>query len=274
MPSQPSLVSVIVPVYNAHKTLHMCLQSILSQSHDVLEVLLVDDGSRDQSLSILREYAKADPRVHVFSKANGGVSSARNLALEHATGEYVQFVDSDDMLLPHATARLLKAIQSQGCDMAIGRYIERFNDTRQERGYLKTDMVLSQQSLLGRLSLHPNSFYYAVLWNKLYRRDLIAQHGIRFLGGLPWGEDFAFNTQYMRYVDSAAMLSGPVYEYNRNFNGLALTTARRTVAHPIYAIRVKLALHHYYKQLYIDTGLYARYRRVLPRYLFKVTINQ
>lgn len=272
--SIPSLVSVIVPVYNAESTLRRCLDSILRQNYPAMEILLVNDGSKDGSLSVLKEYEQLDSRVKVYSQLNGGVSSARNLALEHALGTYVQFVDSDDVLLPGSTAEMVHAMESQGCDMVIAAYNEVLHEIPQRRGFLKTDMVLSQQSLLDKLCAHPNSFYYAVLWNKLYRREVVVENDIRFHLQLPWGEDFVFNMQYMRHVRQAAVLAKPVYDYFRNLNGLALATGLRTVLHPVRAIRVKLTLHRHYRQLYIDTGLYEQYRHVLPQYLFKVTINQ
>ncbi|MDD3409607.1 MAG: glycosyltransferase [Eubacteriales bacterium] len=266
-------VSVIVPVYNAESTLERCLRSILNQSYRHLEVIAVNDGSRDGSLCLLRRFEKADARVRVLSQPNAGVSAARNAALAKATGTYVQFVDSDDTLVPEAIERMVHAMQSQRCDLVIGAYNEVFREQSQRRGFFKRDATLSQSTLLGKLSAHPNSFYYGVLWNKLYRLEPIRSADIRFDSRLPWGEDFAFNTQYMRYAVRTAVLARPVYNYNRNMNGLAISSAMACVAHPLYSIRVKVVLHKYYKQLYIDTGLYETYRKVLPAYLFKVTIN-
>ena len=243
-------VSVIVPVYNAEKTLARCLDSVLGQTMEDLEVLAVDDGSTDDSLRLLREYAARDARVRVFAQANSGVAAARNLAVSHAEGEYLQFVDSDDRLPPDATARMLAAVTAQGCDMAIARYTEVIGQMRQTRGYMDRDTVLSQREFLDRFSAHPNSFFYAVLWNKLYRRDLIVENGIRCDGGLPWGEDFAFNTQYYRWAQRVAVVGEPVYDYVRTPGGLALTTSRQAVIHPIRAIRVKIRLYRYYVRLY------------------------
>lgn len=97
MPTKGAAVSVIVPVYNAEKTLVSCLGSVLHQPFEDIEVLAVDDGSTDQSLALLREIAARDGRVRVFAQDNSGVAAARNLALKHAVGTYVQFVDSDDL---------------------------------------------------------------------------------------------------------------------------------------------------------------------------------
>jgi len=267
------LVSVIVPVYNAEKTIESCIGSILNQTYRELEVLAVDDGSTDQSLVLLRAMEAADGRMRVFSQANSGVAAARNLAINQARGVYLQFVDSDDFVPAQATQRMVEAMEAQGCDMALAPYTEVIGSIRQKRGFLSQDMVLDQRQFLGKLSEHPNSFFYSVLWNKLYRRDIIVRNSIRCDGRLPWGEDFAFNTEYYRWAARVAVLSEPVYEYIRNPMGLALSTSRQCVIHPWYNMKVKVWLYRYYVRLYEQVGLYEEYKHVLPQYLFKVTIN-
>ena len=267
------MVSIVIPVYNAEATLDKCIQSILAQSCADLEILPVDDGSTDSSLAILRALEKQDARIRVFTQANQGASSARNLALRHATGEYIQFVDSDDTLPPDAVGQLLHAMASQDADMVIARYYEFFYGKRYLRGYFTEDALLSQEAFLAQLTRHPNSFFHAVLWNKLYRRELIAANGLCCDPSLPWGEDFAFNMQYLRYVRAVAILETPVYNYIRRMGGLAITTGIGTLLHPIASIRLKLSLYGLYKQLFIHAGLFETYRRVLPRYLFSMTIN-
>ncbi|MCI5956747.1 MAG: glycosyltransferase [Clostridiales bacterium] len=267
------LVSVIVPVYNAEKTIESCIGSILNQTYRELEVLAVDDGSTDQSLALLRAMEAADGRMRVFSQANSGVAAARNLAINQARGVYLQFVDSDDFVPAQATQRMVEAMEAQGCDMALAPYTEVIGSIRQKRGFLSQDMVLDQRQFLGKLSEHPNSFFYSVLWNKLYRRDIIVRNSIRCDGRLPWGEDFAFNTEYYRWAACVAVLSEPVYEYIRNPMGLALSTSRQCVIHPWYNMKVKVWLYRYYVRLYEQVGLYEEYKHVLPQYLFKVTIN-
>ncbi|NLO84922.1 MAG: glycosyltransferase [Clostridiales bacterium] len=273
MQNNASVVSVIVPVYNAEQTLRRCLDSILGQSYEHLEVLLVDDGSTDGSLTLLREYERSDSRVRVFSVPNGGVSAARNLAIDHATGEYIQFVDSDDNLFAGATMNLITAMKDQSCELTIAPYIEVVGNMQKPCGRLQSDEVLDQAGFLDHLSAHPNSFYYAVLWNKLYRRDIICEQGIRCDQRFPWGEDFAFNAYYYRYVKRVAVISKPVYQYRRSPDGLAMSTAKDTLRHPVDSIGVKKELYELYKQLFESVGLYEKYKRVLPQYLFKVTIS-
>ena len=145
MPTKQAAVSVIVPVYNAEKTLAGCIGSVLHQSFEDIEVLAVDDGSTDQSLQLLREFAAQDGRVRVFAQANSGVAAARNLAINHATGKYLQFVDSDDLLAPDATGRMVEAMERRRCDLVIAPYTEVIGQLRQKRGFLDQDMILSQR---------------------------------------------------------------------------------------------------------------------------------
>lgn len=267
------VVSVVIPVYNAQSTLDACLESVLGQSHDALEVLCVDDGSADGSLAVLRGYERRDPRVRVFSTPNGGAAHARNVALEAATGEYVQFVDSDDQLRPGAVERMLAGLHTRGRDLVIATYVEVIGSSRKTRGFIREDRTLTQAELLDRLSKHPNSFYFDVLWNKLYRRELIQRHGVRFDESLPWGEDFAFNTLYFAAAHEIEAQAEPVYDYHRGFGGLTTGYLRLCLRRPLFSIGVKRRLMRLYRELYRQTGLYARYRRVLPRYLYKFTLN-
>ena len=120
--SKTPMVSIIVPVYNASKTLRRCVDSVLKQEYADFELFLVDDGSRDDSGTICDEYAGKDPRVRVIHKANAGVSAARNDALDQARGEYLQFLDSDDWLSPDATRLLVRTAQETQCDLVIADF--------------------------------------------------------------------------------------------------------------------------------------------------------
>ena len=104
-------VSIIVPIYNAQKTLRRCIDSILNQDYTDFQLLLIDDGSKDDSGRICDEYASEDERVHVIHKENSGVSDSRNLALNEAKGEYLQFLDSDDWITPNATRLLVESAE-------------------------------------------------------------------------------------------------------------------------------------------------------------------
>lgn len=113
------MISIIVPVYKAEKFIHRCVDSILNQTYQDIELVLVDDGSPDDCPSICDEYAQKDMRVKVIHKANGGVSTARNAGLEVATGEYITFVDSDDFIESEAYQRMMECVECYGCDLVV-----------------------------------------------------------------------------------------------------------------------------------------------------------
>ena len=117
-----SKVSVIVPVYNGEDKLKRCVESILNQDYEDLELILINDGSKDNSRAIIDEYAEKDSRIKKLHKENGGVSSTRNAGLELAEGDYVQFVDVDDYLPMESTKQLVRSLEDDRCDMVISDF--------------------------------------------------------------------------------------------------------------------------------------------------------
>ena len=208
-------VSVIVPVYNASKTLKRCVDSILKQDYRDFELILVDDGSQDDSCRLMNEYAASDSRVKAVSKTNGGVSSARNLGLDIATGDCVQFVDSDDWLPMEAVKLLVREKEQFGSDMVIGDFFRVFEGKISVKGSISAGGVITRDQYAEAMLKTPADLYYGVLWNKLYRRDLIEEHHIRMDEKVSYGEDMIFNLEYLLHVETIAVLKVPVYYYIR-----------------------------------------------------------
>ena len=142
------LISVIVPVYKVEKYLPACLDSLLAQTYQNFELLLVDDGSPDKCWEILQQYAAQDARVCIFRKENGGVSSARNFGLEQARGEYICFVDSDDLVLPQYLEWLYDALCSCGTRIAMCRYRGVPGTAENHDGKLLVDAGMERRALL------------------------------------------------------------------------------------------------------------------------------
>ena len=138
------LVSVIVPVYNGEKFLRPCLMSILRQDMEDMEILVVDDGSRDGTWPLLEEIAREDERIRPIHQENGGVSSARNAALDVCRGTYIRFVDADDVLPPDSMTTLLEGMQAQGSDLVIAAYTEVTGDRRDYRCLAREDGAVGQ----------------------------------------------------------------------------------------------------------------------------------
>ena len=262
---QPA-VSIIVPVYNAETTLRHCVDSILSQEFTDFELLLVDDGSQDSSGNICEEYAGRDARVRVIHQENSGVSAARNNALDRARGEYLQFLDSDDWITPDATRLLVRTAREHQCDLVIADFYRVIGARVSPKGDIEDDGVLTREEYAAHMMENPADFYYGVLWNKLYRRDIVEEHHLRMDPEVSWCEDFLFNLEYILHAERFCALQVPIYYYVKTKGSLAnqSMTISRTV-------KTKLTLFEYYNQFYkrvLDPAEYEKNRLKVYRFLF------
>ena len=166
-----SLISVIVPIYNAELYIDRCIKSILNQSYKHLEIILVDDGSTDASAKKCDEYACIDNRIKVIHKINGGVSSARNAGLDVATGAYVGFVDSDDRISPYMYEELLRVCTDQGTVATTGAYQESENgDISVKRSF--SDCIVSAEIFLQNVLCRRDG---TAVWSRLFPREVIGK---------------------------------------------------------------------------------------------------
>jgi len=262
------LLSVIIPVYNARETLPLALDSVLSQGLDDMEIILVDDGSRDDSLDVCRDYAGRYPFIRYTSQKNGGPAAARNTGLQMASGRYISFVDSDDTVLPGAFSGLLSS--AGNADLVIAHFNLLMGSQVLDRGYVKENTEMNQRRFLHALSRRPGSYYYSALWNKLYSREIITRHGLAFDPRMSWGEDFQFNMRFYRHVRKVSFFREPVYNYRRTVSGQTW----RTMFEFNRSFAIKAALYKSLKELYHSAGLYSRYRPHITLYIFNVTISQ
>ena len=259
------MVSIIVPVYNAEKTLRRCVESILAQQYSDFEVLLMDDGSVDTSGSICDEYAQKDSRIRVIHKPNSGVSNTRNLALDLAKGVYLQFLDSDDWLTPDATSSLVRAAETNQCDLVIADFYRVIGERLSHKGDIKDDTILSREEFAAHMMENPADFYYGVLWNKLYRREIVEQNRLRMAPDISWCEDFMFNLEYIRYAERFYALQLPIYYYVKTKASLVSHSASISKT-----IKMKLTVFEYYHQFFktvLDEEEYEKVRRKVYRFL-------
>ena len=238
-------VSIIVPVYNAENTLSRCVDSILHQEYTDFELLLVDDGSLDSSGAICDRYASLDSRVHVIHKENSGVSDSRNMALDHARGTYLQFLDSDDWITPNATDLLVQTAEYYHCDMVISDFYRVIGERVSHKGDIEDDCVLTQEEFATHMMENPADFYYGVLWNKLFRRDIVEKYHLRMNPDISWCEDFMFNLKYIRHADVFYALQVPIYYYVKTKGSLASQGMNITKT-----IKMKLMVFEYYNNFY------------------------
>ena len=179
------LVSIIVPVYNVSTYLKECLDSLINQTYKNIEIILVDDGSTDDSFKICKSYADLDKRIKLFKKVNGGAASARNLALDKATGYYICFVDSDDYVELDYVHRLVEELEKNDADVAICSYsnLDKIKSTKYEYG-IKEKIFTAEEYIENFLT----DWTSALMWNKIFKRELIGN--IRFPVGHKIDDEF------------------------------------------------------------------------------------
>ncbi len=262
------LVSVIVPVYNAGAYLRSCLESLRNQTWTELEVLLVNDGSTDNSLSICEEFEAADPRFKVIQQPNAGVSAARNRALAAARGKYLQFADGDDKLPRDSTEILVTAGEKQGADLVVGHFYRVVEDRVAQQGHIKTECYLNRADYAERMMKAPANYYYGVLWNKLYRRSIVEKRELRFDEAVAWCEDFLFNLEYLRDCRLIAAVPKPVYYYYKREGSLVHSQAGLRKL-----IQMKRMTFAYYKDLYQSLDLYEERRLEVYGYLLSAATD-
>ena len=282
------LVSIIVPVYNVQNSVARCLESICAQTWKNIEIILVNDGSRDESFSVCEQFREKDPRIVLVDKSNSGVSDTRNCGMTLASGKYVQFVDSDDYIEPDFTERLVTAAETNNADLVIAPYWmvipansckagqalenlqenlgieEKRPDDVREYGFLP-EGIYDRDTFALRLMEKPASFFYSVLWNKLYRRDILTRHDIRFTSEMRWAEDLVFNMQYIQYAEVFASIPQPGYYYVQNPQSICHTQIK-----PATLVQNKIQVFHYYKDLYTRLGMYEQVRPQLYKFLIDI----
>lgn len=255
------LVSVIIPIYNAERTLRRCVDSVLNQSYRNLQVILVDDGSQDRSGAICLEYEARDPRVFVIRKPQSGVSDSRNQAMDQAAGVYLQFVDSDDWVAEDATRVMVEAAETSGSDLVITHFFRVKKNRIRARGHIREAEVMSRCRFAEYMMEKPANYYYGVMWNKLYRREIMNRYQIRCGTDICWCEDFLLNLHYLCYVKTVAAVPYPAYYYVKNKNSLVAREA--TMKH---VIQMKKFTFSYYKALYEQMDLYEENKAKINRY--------
>lgn len=258
-------VSIIIPVYNAEACLRRCVESVLNQEYADFELLLADDGSRDGSGALCDAFAAADPRVRVFHKENSGVSDTRNFCISQARGRYLQFLDADDWITPNATKLLVRAMEEHGCDLVVSDFYRVVGERVSHKGDIDETRVLSREEYAAHMMENPADFYYGVLWNKLYRREIVERHRLRMDPSISWCEDFMFNLEYIRRAERFFALQVPIYYYVKTKGSLC--TQGISISK---TIQMKLTVFEYYNQFYktvLNEEEYEKQRLKICRFL-------
>ena len=198
----------------------------------------------------------------MLRQANAGVSAARNRGMDHAAGQYLQFVDGDDFLPPDATENLVRTAAATGADLVVGRFWRVAGGRAAVRGHIREARVLTRQDYAEEMLKAPANFYYGVLWNKLYRRSIVEAGHLRCDTGVSWCEDFLFNLEYLRRARLIAACARPVYCYVKRPGSLVATQAT-----PARTVEMKRTVFAAYKQLYQALDLYEEKKLQVYGYL-------
>lgn len=203
-----NLISIIIPVYNSEKYLVCCLESIINQTYQNIEIILIDDGSKDGSSKICDEYARKDKRIKVIHKQNNGAAAARNTGLDNASGEYIAFVDSDDYIELNMYQEMMKINQQYDCDLVLCDCYKENESTKIifthdiREGYYDKDMLYKEYfpTLLMTNSVdYPPTISNCVC---LFKRKLIEENNLRYKEGMRFSEDLLFGSQAAYYTNS------------------------------------------------------------------------
>ena len=215
-------ISVIVPIYNVEKYLSKCIESIQNQTHQNLEIILVDDGSPDGSGAICDEYARKDERIHVIDQPNSGVEKARNAAIDYFHGDYVTFIDGDDFIEPQMLELLLKLHQENNASFSMVTYRKVYDSSSCfpliDLSKVKTRILSQDDMMKGLFSLSDmDPMLFRVVWNKLFPKDLVK--GSYFIE--TGSEDTEYNNRI--YLKSSNVVCGMVPMYNYVQHSTSLT---------------------------------------------------
>lgn len=229
--------SVILPIYNVEKYLQHCIDSVLQQTFDDYEILLVDDGSTDNSPYICDQYEKEYPRICAIHKENGGMSSARNAGLKHANGEYIVFIDSDDFLIDEEFLKKIDEVTHEKIDLVFYKYQKYYNETGElNKCSFSYESAMKQDTYANKIhALVEEDAFYGMAWIKAIRRNLLLDNNIEFEEGL-LGEDMEWNYHLLTRAKDVTFLNEAYIAYRQRSGSITSTMKLKNLTDFIYVL--------------------------------------
>lgn len=216
-------VSVVIPVYNVEKYIRQCLDSVINQTLKDIEIICINDGSKDNTLKILEEYSQKDSRIVLIDKENEGLSAARNQGTELARGEYISYIDSDDWVDTHYLEALYNAAKKYNSDVACSSIIRVTGGRRRNKLIYKKEEFTRDIDKKNELTNVP---IYSYVWNKIYKRDKLIQSGVKFPIGRVY-EDIIWSIQAIYYLDGVVTVPSAIYYYRKNPTSVMSSKAKQ-----------------------------------------------
>lgn len=231
-------ISVIVAAYNAENTIEQCVESIVSQTYTDWELIIVNDGSSDDTEAIVSRYMMNDERIHIISTFNQGPSIARNRGLCNAKGEYVCFIDADDWVEPSFLDMLKNSINEYYSDIVVSGYGKFWGDNDYDSSTHRiskySTVILNSRMEWSSLMLKSETNLFAIsVWGKLYKNSIISKYSIRFPEGIDYEEDCCFNLQYYKHVNRGVAIRDILYHYRQNAQSLSKGYRANTIEYLI-----------------------------------------
>lgn len=270
-------ISIIVPVYNAEKYLRKCLDSLINQTYENIEIICVNDESPDDSLTILQEYAERDSRIKVINQQNAGASEARNTGLRFVTGDYVMFLDSDDWIDVDTCSVAMENMKKYNVDVVMWSYVREYAEKSVKKIIYSEDVLFESEEdvqnlhigfagpVEGALKNPENADAFSTVWGKLYKKSVIADTKFIDVREIGSHEDGLFNLYVFKNVKSAFFVN-KCFNHYRKDNVSSLTSSYNA---KLYERRQRI--YGYIKEYIDDNGLDGRYIRALNnRVVFEI----
>jgi len=223
------LVSVIVPIYNSEKYLRRCIESIINQSYKNIEIILINDGSTDNSGEICDAYALDDKRIRVIYTKNNGPAAARNIGIENSKGSFIFFIDADDFIENNALNLLVESYNQHKADIVVGSFnkIRNSNSVYGHNGVFSSSKLLTKQDIIDYARCYlkkPNRFtLFAYSWGRLFKSSIIKNNNLLFNSDLHTFEDVAFNFEYLNCTNEVFFLKEAIYNHLIHDNYMSAT---------------------------------------------------
>lgn len=245
-------VSVIVPVYNVEKYLKRCLDSLINQTLSDIDIICINDGSKDSSLQILEQYAQKDSRIVIYNQENSGLSVARNTGLEHASGEYIGFVDSDDWVDLDFYEKLYNSAKNNNADIAVADFIREHPNKKPKRLKLKEEKIYTTpEDKFMICKVHREG----CVWNKIYRTEFIKSINLKFVPKMYYEDrDFTIRSLYF----SKKLVTTPNTYYRYFVNPKSIVNKKRNNIQDEHYILVRQQVLQFIKEhnIKVPDGLY------------------
>ena len=242
-------VSIIVPVYNIENYIRVCVESILAQTYASLELILVDDGSKDNSGILCDEYAVIDPRVKVIHKENGGVSSARNAGLRQAKGDWIMHVDGDDWIEPDMIEALIEAAKATEADLVFSDFIKYGpNAGNNQLPSWNSDKIDSMSRYI--------AYVMTTIWGSIAKRSLYIDHSLKSPEGISYCEDFHLIVRLCHFAKKIVNVHRPFYHYRYRPTSIMSNMSRKTESDEQWVYQDTI-------RFFKEQGVYEDYRKVM-----------